>query len=85
MGKTSKEVTNPFLGDAIREVVENQIRDRIPIETGETLERLIKAGYSRQEAIDKIGAAIVGEIHLMLKSSQPYDQKRYVGRLRELK
>ena len=85
MAKTPKAETNPFLGEAIREVVENQVRDRIPIETGETLDRLVKAGYSRQEAIDKIGAAVVGEIYIVMKSSQSYDQKRYVARLHELK
>jgi hypothetical protein len=42
---------NPHLKAAIFEVVENQIRDGNPLETRQTLERLLDAGYSRNHAI----------------------------------
>lgn len=85
MVESPDEESNPLLGDEIREVVENQVKDGTPPEAAETLKRLIRAGYTREQAVDKIAAAVVHEIMDVLKSRQPYNEKRYVGRLNDLK
>jgi hypothetical protein len=47
-------------------IVENQIRNSNPPETRQTLERLLAAGYSRKQAIEMIGSALVEEIWAIL-------------------
>ena len=80
-----EEVTaNPHLKAAILEVVENQLRENNPPETRETFERLLAAGYSRQEAIERIGSAVVGEIWAVLKENKPYDAVRYRAALEKI-
>jgi uncharacterized protein with ATP-grasp and redox domains len=76
---------NPILHEQIHNVVENQIRMNNPKETTETLERLMNLGYSRHEAIHKIGTVVVKEIFDVEKNKEPYNEKRYVKRLLELK
>ncbi len=61
---------NPHLKAAILEVVENQIREDNPPETRQTLERLLAAGYSREQAIEMIGSAVVGEIWAILHDNK---------------
>ncbi len=85
MVESPDELTNPLLGDEIREVVENQIRDGTPPEAAETLKRLLRAGYTREQAVDKIAVVVVHELMDVMESKQPYNEKRYVGRLNGLK
>jgi len=47
-------MVNPRLQKAILEVVENQIRENNPPETKKTLDRLLKAGYSKDDAMKSI-------------------------------
>ena len=54
--------TNPRLKALILEVVENQLRENNPPEKRQALERLLAAGYSRQEAMEMIGSVVVGEV-----------------------
>jgi hypothetical protein len=75
---------NPHLKAAILEVVENQIRDDDPPETRQTFERLLAAGYSRQQAMEMIGSAVVGEIWAVLHGNKPYDRERFVALLEKL-
>ena len=51
-------------------VVENQIRDNDPPETRQTLRRLIKEGFSREEAVELIGTVVVHEIYNVLKQNK---------------
>ena len=76
--------TNPHLKAAILEVVENQLRENNPPETRQTFERLLATGYSRQEAIEIIGSAVVGEIWAVLKENKPYDAVRYRAALEKV-
>ncbi len=76
---------NPILHEQFHEIVEQQIKDNNPKETKETLEKLIKSGHSRHEAIHKIGAAVVEELYDMLKSREKFDRKRFIDRLDRLK
>lgn len=75
---------NPLLRETILEVVDNQLRTGQPPETRQTLDRLMAAGYSREEARSLIGAAVVTEIWRVLHEQQPYDEARYVAALQRL-
>ena len=66
---------NPFSKEDLPGIVENQLADGMPEETGRTLARLLEAGYSRDEAIDKIGTLVVMERFDVLKSIQPFDER----------
>ena len=46
---------------------------------GKSYGRLIAAGYSVQEAKEKIGAVVIEEIYDVMKENQPYDEQRYAG------
>ncbi|MFX0093222.1 MAG: hypothetical protein ACFFBD_15800 [Candidatus Hodarchaeota archaeon] len=79
------ESYNPYLKKAILEIVENQIKDNNPPETKKTLNRLMKNGYSRKEAIGLIGSAIGDEIYEMLKFHRPFDKVKFVDASNELR
>ncbi len=76
---------NIVLHGEIYRVVKNQLAMGKPKEVRETLERLINSGYSRHEAIHKIGTALVEEIHIIMKTKKPSDEKRYISNLKRLK
>jgi hypothetical protein len=71
-------------GEAIVEVVENQLVDNNPPETKQTLERLIKTGESRENAIRYIASALSVEIFGALKHQEPYNNERYIKNLKAL-
>ena len=75
---------NKRLNKAIREVVENQLRDLDPPETKETFDRLIEEGYSEEQARTLIGFVVASEIFDILKYMKPYNHERYVDALRRL-
>lgn len=68
----------------ILEVVENQIRDNDPPETRQTLGRLMKEGFSREEAVELIAAVVVTEIYNVINQTETFDRKRFVAALRQL-
>ena len=71
-------------GEAIIEVVENQLAENNPPETKVTLERLMKAGESRENAIRYIACALSVEIYGALKNKEPYNNERYINNLKAL-
>jgi hypothetical protein len=71
-------------GEAIVEVVENQLADNNPPETKHTLERLMKSGESRENAIRYIASVLSIEIFGALKHQEPYDNERYIKNLKAL-
>ena len=75
---------NPVLQAAMYEVVDNQLRDGTPPETRQTLERLIAAGHTRQEARRLIACAALSEIFGILQRHEPYDEARYIAALQRL-
>jgi hypothetical protein len=75
---------NPHLKAVILEVVENQIRHSDPPETRQTLERLLAAGYSRQQAIETIGSVVVEEIWAVMHDGKPFDRARFTMLLDQL-
>lgn len=76
---------NPILHEQIHEIVERQIRENEPKETKETLDRLMRLGYSRHEAVHKIGAVVVEDIFDVLSSKEKFNKKRFINKLQRLK
>ena len=69
---------------AILEIVDNQLKENTPPETNETYQRLMKQGYSPDEARGLIGAVVSSEIFEVMKKKQPYNQKRFIKALHKL-
>jgi peroxiredoxin family protein len=76
--------TNPAVGAAIRDIVDNQLRDDTPPETRRTLDRLVAAGHAEEDARRLIACAVTSEIFDVLKNRQPYDEARYITALYRL-
>ena len=80
-----KKKPNPkVVRAAILEVVDNQLRDGTPPETKETLQRLMREGYSVEDAKGLIGTVVATEIFGVLKYGEPFDQARFVAALKQL-
>jgi len=79
-----RDGVNPFVHVTIHQTVENQIADRTPPQTAETLEALMRAGYTRHEAIHAIGAIVADEIFEILRDDRPFDEDSYVKALQYL-
>ncbi len=75
---------NPHLRKAVLEVVDNQIRDNNPPQTRETLARLLRLGYPRDEARRMIARAVSDEIFEVLMNHREYDAARYTAALEAL-
>ena len=80
-----RDGANPFVHVAIHQTVENQIADRTPPQTAETLEALMQAGYTRHEAIHAVGNIVAKEIFEILRDNRPFDSAGYVKALRDLR
>jgi hypothetical protein len=78
-------MANKYLKDTIMNVVDNQLNANDPPITRETFDRLLAAGYTKQQAKEKIGTVIVSEIFDVLKLNKPYDEARYTAGLKALK
>jgi len=72
------------VGEAIVEIIENQLRDNNPPETAATLQRLLRNGTSRVHAMQMIATVMSVELFNIMKSQAPYDEQRYVNNLRRL-
>ena len=70
--------------ETLLEVVDNQIRENDPPETKTTLQRLIKEGYSENDAKKLIAGVVVKVIHGMLKEKETYNQEQYIKALKSL-
>ena len=79
-----KSQSNPHLHAAIMEVVENQIRNNDPRQTGETFKRLMAAGHSEKEAKRLIACVVSAEIFDVLKKQEPFNLDRFVKALDRL-
>ncbi|HSE89252.1 MAG TPA: hypothetical protein VLJ79_23770 [Candidatus Binatia bacterium] len=78
------ERSNPHLQAAIIEVVESQLRNDDPPQTGQTCKRLIEAGHSEIEAKRLIACVVSAEIFDVLKKNEPFNLDRFVRALNKL-
>ncbi len=70
---------------AMLEAVENQLCSNHPPETRQTLERLLLAGYSHQQAMEHIAGALAEEIWFVLHEHEQYNAQRYKAVLENIK
>jgi hypothetical protein len=84
INKEKESSINPFLKENIMKIVENQIRDGNPKETKATLNRLMCLGFSREQAILKIGSIVAEEIYDILNKENCFNEKRYIKKLLNL-
>jgi hypothetical protein len=66
------------------DILDNQVRDNTPPETRQTLERLVAAGHSLEDARRLIGCVVSTQIYDILAQHRPFDQAAYVAALRRL-
>lgn len=64
-------------GEAIIEVVENQINGNNPPRVKETLMRLMLQGIERDEALKFIACALCVEMVSVLNEQKPFNEERY--------
>ena len=75
---------NPRLTAAIIQVVDTQIETNDPVETAQTLVRLVKEGHNLEEAKELIGCVVMAEVFDVLSQGEPFDHERYVKALNKL-
>jgi hypothetical protein len=71
--------------EALFEAIGNQMRDDNPRETRLTLERLVREGLPKDEAMRMIAFALVRELNSMLKTGKPFNQDGYIKALKALR
>ena len=76
--------TNPLLGEEMKKVVRNQIRQNDPPETKQTYDRLIKEGFPKEEVMRQLALVVAAEIYDVMKNKEPFNQERYIKRLNNL-
>lgn len=69
---------------AILEAIETQIEEGDPPETAQTLQRLMSAGESREEALRLIGCVMADEMFHIMKHKRVFDLARYTRMLGRL-
>ena len=75
---------NKILQQQIFEIIDNQIKNGDPPETKQTLDRLVKSGYSNTDAKKYIGQCVAVELFNVMHNQQPFDEKRYIQNLLNL-
>lgn len=73
-----------LLGETMIEAIEEQLADNDPAEVKRTLDRLMKMGQTRENAMRYIANAFAVELFEALKGGSPYDEERYVRNLKRL-
>ena len=70
--------------DAMLDTVLNQIETGDPPEAKQTFDRLMAAGQSKSQALQKMAAALRVEMGRMLNESSPFDNARYAQLLAKI-
>ena len=78
------EEDGKYIHDAIMTVVNNQIRNINPPKTKQTLDRLIKEGYTKEDARKLIGYVVLSELNEMMKLNRVFDEAKFVAALKAL-
>ena len=75
---------NEILKRQFLEIVGNQLESNDPPETGQTLDRLKKEGYSDADARMLIAQCVAAEMFNVMNQNEPYNKERYVKNLNNL-
>ena len=67
--------------EALFKAIDNQIKEGNPPATKETFDRLISAGYSRNETMKYLASVLLCELNEMIRDKRMYDEASYVNRL----
>ena len=78
------EHANEKLRVAMLEVVDRQLEDGEPEETGATYKRLLESGHSDIEARRLIAIVVGDETLRVIKEDSPYQAERFARLLRKL-
>jgi hypothetical protein len=70
--------------DAFMEIVVNQLAMGDPPETKATLDRLVAAGHTNNEAMQLMAAVARNEMQAMLAGGRQFDNVRYASLLAKL-
>ncbi|MEQ8495625.1 MAG: hypothetical protein RIA38_00370 [Microcella pacifica] len=70
--------------NALREIVENQLRDGVPAAVPLALARLREDGMSRADAVHYIACALSVELFEILVNDGSFDEARYAANLEAL-
>ena len=70
-----------YAGESALETIYNQINNNNPPETKQTYDRLMKIIKHQDEVIKYLGVVMMAEIVDVLKTKQPFNEKRYIERL----
>ena len=76
---------SPILHVCMHSVVEMQYRQAMPPEVVEAIERLMRRGVSRHEAVHRVGELMGHHLWQCLRSQKPFDMEGYRRELRELR
>jgi hypothetical protein len=79
-----KKTEDQRLREAILEVIKSQIKENDPPETKQTLDRLLREGFPKEEALKLIGYVVASEVFTVLKENRNYDHAKYISALNAL-
>lgn len=74
---------NPFLHIVMHQIVEAQMGGELPV-ARTTFEALIERGFDDHEAVHRIAAVFVEELHTVLSRKRSFNEARYVRKLKTL-
>ena len=80
----SEGTVNPRLRATILRVVDEQMRNNDPPETGHTFARLVQEGHSKEEAKRLIACVVASEIFEVMNRREPFDRQRFINALNQL-
>lgn len=72
------------VGQILRGVVRDQIREKKPPIVEVTYRRLVRSGEDEKNAIELIATVLASQIYDMLKEQQEYDDAKYAAALKRL-
>lgn len=75
---------NKKLKAAILKVVEQQLLDGNPPETGSTLARLQEQGFTREKSLELIGYVVGMEVLEVVQDGRKFDRQTFIKRLEAL-
>jgi hypothetical protein len=83
-GELIQDEVDPILHVTIHQIVENQLAAKDPPVVHEAVERLMRSGLSRHEAIHAVGSVLCEEIWEILCQERSFDEERYERGLQQL-